>query len=429
MTTLATDTFTRSIAGGWGTANTGGTWTTTTASYFSTDGARGNIAATAGQTNYARLPLSAASTEVYAEFGLGAITNSGNVYFYVHARSISEAAAATTSYGVTLQTGTTGALNLYLSVNGVNSVLTATGITIATTDRIAVRVQTLGASPTTIRARVWKLGTAEPTTWALNTTDTTAGLQVSGGVAFGTFLSSSSTNGPITVSVDNLTVTDAATTNTPPTVSAGSDQTVALGATLALNGTASDVDGTIASTAWTCTIYPAALSSAPTITGASTLHATAPLTATGVYQFQLAATDNSGATATATCMAYVPTAAVTVKGLIDNSGGWTGAYTDIDEAEGAIDTSNYITSGTGPVSFRLDPVTSSASAYIWFEADQTGTGSTLTVDLIDTTAGKTIVTQTFTSLNTNSPTKYRIDLTPAQTASITDWNRLSLRFT
>jgi hypothetical protein len=70
-----------------------------------------------------------------------------------------------------------------------------------------IRAEALGASPTTVRAKVWKSTQAEPASWQLSTTDASAGLQVAGGVGLVTYLSGSSTNFPIVVSFDDLVVT------------------------------------------------------------------------------------------------------------------------------------------------------------------------------------------------------------------------------
>jgi hypothetical protein len=51
---------------------------------------------------------------------------------------------------------------------------------------------------------VWLDGTAEPGTWLLQATDTTAALQAAGSVGVWAYLSASSTNAPVTLSVDDL---------------------------------------------------------------------------------------------------------------------------------------------------------------------------------------------------------------------------------
>jgi gliding motility-associated-like protein len=81
--------------------------------------------------------------------------------------------------------------------------------------------------------------------------------------------------------------------NNPPSVSAGSDQTITLPSnTVNLEGTAFDSDGTIATYAWTV------ISGSPiTLTNASNPTATASGLAAGEYVIRLTATDNQGASA------------------------------------------------------------------------------------------------------------------------------------
>ena len=64
-------------------------------------------------------------------------------------------------------------------------------------------MQATGTSPTTVRMKVWKLGTTEPAAWTLTTTDTTANLQAVGSTGISTYLSGSATNAPIVLTVDN----------------------------------------------------------------------------------------------------------------------------------------------------------------------------------------------------------------------------------
>ncbi len=83
-----------------------------------------------------------------------------------------------------------------------------------------MRVQVEGTAPTTLRARAWKVGSAEPTTWRSRRTDTTADLQAAGGIGLSSYLSSSTTTGPVAVRWDDLRTTGGGSTppaNTPPT--------------------------------------------------------------------------------------------------------------------------------------------------------------------------------------------------------------------
>ena len=64
----------------------------------------------------------------------------------------------------------------------VQAATTIPGLTYAVGQTLNVRIQVTGSSPTTIRAKVWKVGTAEPAGWQRSVTDTTAGMQASGSV-------------------------------------------------------------------------------------------------------------------------------------------------------------------------------------------------------------------------------------------------------
>ncbi|HEY3402385.1 MAG TPA: gliding motility-associated C-terminal domain-containing protein, partial [Ohtaekwangia sp.] len=92
-----------------------------------------------------------------------------------------------------------------------------------------------------------------------------------------------------------LTKKRAPTTPTPPTVNAGVDKTIVLPTTsVSVTGTASDPDGTIASTVW------AQVSGPGTATIATPAGLTTNLTAlvAGTYTFSLTATDNTGMSST-----------------------------------------------------------------------------------------------------------------------------------
>jgi hypothetical protein len=90
------------------------------------------------------------------------------------------------------------------------------------------------------------------------------------------------------------TFTTAVASNTPPTVSAGSDLTINTKCTptTSITATASDPDGTIASYLWTKLSGPGT----PTLTGASTATVTFNGLLTGTYQYKIVVTDNGGAT-------------------------------------------------------------------------------------------------------------------------------------
>src|SRR4051794_22316641 len=157
-----------------------------------------------------------------------------------------------------------------------------------------VVVSSTGANPTTIRARAWKPGATEPTTWQVSTTDSTRSLQTAGSVGIGSYLSAGTTSGPIAGTSDDFAATTLTPANAAPTASFTATPS---GWTVAFDGTGSkDADGTIASYAWT-------FGDGSTGTGATTGHTYA---AGGTYTVTLTVTDGQGATGTSRQQVAVP---------------------------------------------------------------------------------------------------------------------------
>src|SRR4051812_33880308 len=147
-----------------------------------------------------------------------------------------------------------------------------------------VVVSSTGANPTIVRARAWKPGATEPTTWQVSTTDSTRSLQTAGSVGIGSYLSARTTNGPIAGAFDDVAATTLTTANAVPTASFTATPS---GRTVAFDGTGSkDADGTITSYAWT-------FGDGTTGTGAAPSHTYAT---GGTYTVGLTVTDNGGAT-------------------------------------------------------------------------------------------------------------------------------------
>ncbi len=157
-------------------------------------------------------------------------------------------------------------------------------------------------------------------------TGTEAVIGVDAGVA-------NSTHGGTAVGIDDLQLIDGSATEIPdftlpnldPVVTAGAAQVVSAGATVTLAFTATDGDGTISSRATTFD-YPT--SGAPTITGGTGNSPTFTAGAAGSrYVVRHTATDNLGATASATTEVFVPVAGgaalVPEAGNGTGSSGWT----------------------------------------------------------------------------------------------------------
>ncbi|GAA4359801.1 PKD domain-containing protein [Angustibacter luteus] len=206
---VADDTFSRTVASGFGPADLGGAWTISGGNAnFSVDGSAGKLKMAAGATLTAALAgIGDPSADTVVDVSLDKAQTGGGTYVSVIGRRIT----ATTDYRAKMRFLADGRLTLGLSrtVAGTDTAI-ATAVTAASGvqpgDVFHVRIQTIGASPTTVRARVWKAGDAEPATWNVSATDATADLQNPGGVAVQGYLSGSVTNAPMTLTVDELHV-------------------------------------------------------------------------------------------------------------------------------------------------------------------------------------------------------------------------------
>jgi PKD repeat protein len=208
---LAADLFNRTASNGWGSADTGGAWTRSgTASNYAVNGTMGTMrmgAAGAGPS-MALNTVSSTDTDVSVTIGVDKSATGGGVYTTVRPRI----RPSGDRYYADTRLLANGTVSLILGRN-VGAAETAlqtravTGLTVAPGDRLNVRVQTFGTSPTTFRAKVWKVGSDEPTTWTASVTDSTASLQGAGAIGLGAYLSGSATNAPVVASFDNLSVT------------------------------------------------------------------------------------------------------------------------------------------------------------------------------------------------------------------------------
>jgi PKD repeat protein len=202
---FATDAFERSVTNGLGTADLGGNWTLAgSAANFSVSGGQARLRMnTAASGVSAFLPGTSTDTEVRATIGLDKPATGGAVFASVAGRRV-----GTSDYRAKVRFLPTSGVQIFITrVSGGETDLanlTVPGLTYAPGERLQVRFQVTGTNPTTLRLKVWKVGTPEPANWQLTTTDTTAALQSGGGVGFVTYLSSSATNAPVLGLFDDL---------------------------------------------------------------------------------------------------------------------------------------------------------------------------------------------------------------------------------
>lgn len=203
---LASDTFMRNVTNGWGTADTGGAWTSTVANanYFVSNGTANHLLAV-GSTRHSTLAtVSSSNADVTVQVSADKAATGGGYYVGAVGRQV-----GTDYYQARIRFNATSPIGLQI-MHGSSTVLAnlaSTGLTYTPGQVLQIRTQVTGLNPTTIRAKVWVVGTTEPTAWMLTATDATAGLQTAGYIGTESYLSSTATNAPITASYRNLQAT------------------------------------------------------------------------------------------------------------------------------------------------------------------------------------------------------------------------------
>ncbi|WP_131106063.1 LamG domain-containing protein [Ornithinimicrobium sufpigmenti] len=205
--TFVTDTFSRTLANGFGTADLGGSWTTTrSSSLFSVSDGKGHIRMSApgsGPNIFLQGPL-AVDLDATVDVTMDKDPTGGGTYNSLVVRRI-----ANNDYQLKVRALPDHVqILLTRTVNGAESTLSSTTVPIVyrAGDTLRLRVVADGSGTTSLTGKAWVLGTPEPAAWQVQATDTTAALQGAGGVGLISYLSGSSTNAPVTSSWDNLHV-------------------------------------------------------------------------------------------------------------------------------------------------------------------------------------------------------------------------------
>ena len=246
-------------------------------------------------------------------------------------------------------------------------------VTYAAGDTLHLRMQAVGSGTTSLKFKIWK-GSTEPSAWGLSGTDTTSALQSASGVGIWAYASASTTDVPITVSVDNFAAKASSVTpppaNVKPTAVIGSS---ANNLAVSFTGSgSSDSDGTVTDYAWN-------FGDGATSTATNPNHT---YTTAGPYTVTLKVTDNGGLTDTATKTVTVTAAppangnlaadlfgrtAATGFGTADTGGAWTVAGSAANYSVGG---------GTGNI--KIATAGSSPAAYL---NSVSSTDSDVTVDV------------------------------------------------
>ena len=215
LAVFAKDSFARTVASGWGSAETGGAWTV--------PGVTNNPTATVA-AGAAKLPEAAGSTrtgtlasvsqsnvDIRLTVSLDKLPAGGSTMASAVARK-----SGSGEYRATATFSTTpGKVNLQIvrlvgtTSTAVGTAVTLTNVTYTAGADLNLRLVVNQTSPTTtqLQAKGWT-GVTEPTTWAVSGIDTQAAASVfpAGSVGVVGYASGSATNAPVTISYKNLNV-------------------------------------------------------------------------------------------------------------------------------------------------------------------------------------------------------------------------------
>ena len=206
---LASDAFARTVASGWGSADVGGAWSATGTT--SVTGATGQYTLSgASSVAETRLPgATGTSVRIQVTESWNKRPSGSGGWFLLRGRITSGG-----SYRLKVGHKATGSVTARVvrtdaagAETAITSEITVPGVTYSAGTPLVVLFDVSGASPTVLRGKVWAAAQAEPAAWLIQTTDATAGMQGPGYTGLAALTSSTTTNGPLLVAVDNLTVT------------------------------------------------------------------------------------------------------------------------------------------------------------------------------------------------------------------------------
>jgi trimeric autotransporter adhesin len=206
--TYVADAFNRTVASGWGSADTGGAYTTAGGTFAVTPGAATMRMAAAGSGPTATLnAVSAANINMVVDATTNAQGTGNGISLIYRARYSSSG-----EYRLKVRLLPGGVVHLALSklVSGTETVLkevVISNLTYTTGEVLRTRFTVSGNGTTTLTGKIWDASTTEPATAQVTSTDSTASLQSAGAIGIQSYLSTNATNAPVVATYSGLTVT------------------------------------------------------------------------------------------------------------------------------------------------------------------------------------------------------------------------------
>ncbi|MEU2799061.1 hypothetical protein [Streptomyces sp. NPDC007117] len=204
ITSLLGDAFGRTVASGWGVADTGQAWTTEGGSAADFSVASGTGRHSISTKNVFRItsaPVSTPDVNLSVDFSLSQAPTGNSCYVYICGRRTDD----THMYFARVQISESGAMYLTLRKrDGTETAISVAPHTAPYTHTAGtwyrLRLAIVGS---TLKGRLWPRASPEPTDWHVTATDTA--LVGAADVAVRSFLASAATNTlPVVVSVDNV---------------------------------------------------------------------------------------------------------------------------------------------------------------------------------------------------------------------------------
>ena len=188
------DTFGRSVTGGWGQADQGGSWQRVgSAANLSVVDGQGRLRmGSPGAGPSITLPgIESSNTEIAVQLGNDKAATAGGVYNHIVVREVPEVGRYEAV--VRFRAGGQVAVSLYRVINGVETLIAnetvISGLAVQPGELLNARVQATGTSPTQIRFKIWNKGSSEPQQWQLTASDSSSGLQAPGRIGVRAYLS------------------------------------------------------------------------------------------------------------------------------------------------------------------------------------------------------------------------------------------------
>lgn len=209
----AFDNFTRSVTGGWGTADRGGAWTssggTVSTDYDTTGNVGRHVHTTRDVFRLSRLPHSVTDSDMTWTVANPVVPTGDSMYTYFRSRING---AGDQYYFARLEFTTSGTAILSVRKRTPSETLLATASTSLTHtagQAYYVRFVTKGS---TLRAKAWRTQDTEPVNWDIQVTDTD--LTAAGDIGVRSYVSPTNTNTlPVVLTFDDLYLRDGSSTS------------------------------------------------------------------------------------------------------------------------------------------------------------------------------------------------------------------------